>query len=340
MNVGHAFWIWGQFFALLLVIGWAGVKLSRYGDVIAEKTGMGGTWIGLVLMASVTSLPELITGVSSVTLANVPNIAVGNVLGACVMNLLMIVILDFLMRGESVYTRASHGHILAAGFGVVLLGFVGFNVFLGGMGEGASIGHVGLYTPMILLLYLISMRTLFRYERRQHDEYVEERAAQYVNISLREAMARYALAALFVTLAALWLPFVGDQLAQVMGWHKTFVGTIFVALATTTPEMVVTVAALRLGALNMAIANLFGSNLFNLAILAIDDLLYFPGPLLSHVNSLHAISAFSAIAMTGAAIVGMFYRPKGQLFRTVGWASIFLFSVYLMNAYVLYLYAE
>lgn len=332
--------VWLEFALCLAVIGFAGVKLSRYGDVIAEKTGMGGTWVGLVLMASVTSLPELITGVSSVTLAHAPNIAVGNVLGACVMNLLMIVILDFLQRGESVYTRASHSHILAAGFGVVLLGFVGFNLLLGNRVTGLSLGHVGLYTPVILLLYLVAMRTLFRYERQQRDQYVEERAARYPDVTLKQAVTRYAAAAGFVIAAALWLPFVGNDLAQAMGWHKTFVGTVFVALATTTPEMVVTIAALRLGALNMAIANLFGSNLFNLALLAVDDILFMPGPLLSHVDTLHAVSAFSAIAMTGAAIVGLFYRPKTRLFKSVGWASLFLFSFYLMNAYVLYLYAE
>jgi len=331
---------WLQFVACITLIGFAGVKLSRYGDVLAEKTGMGGTWIGLVLMASVTSLPELITGVSAVALAHVPNIAVGNVLGACVMNLLMIVVLDFLHRGESVYTRASHGHILAAGFGVVLLAFVGFNLLLGAKSDALALGHVGLYTPVILLLYLISVRTLFRYERQQQDEYVEERAARYPELTLRQAAVRYALAAAMVILAALWLPFVGERLAEVMGWHKTFVGTIFVALATTTPELVVTVAALRIGALNMAIANLFGSNLFNLSLLAVDDLLFLPGPLLSHVNPVHAVSAFSAIAMTGAAIVGLFYRPQGRLFRTVGWASMFLFSVYLMNTYVLYLHGD
>lgn len=331
---------WLQFAACILLIGFAGVKLSRYGDVLAEKTGMGGTWIGLVLMASVTSLPELITGVSAVTLANAPNIAVGNVLGACVMNLLMIVVLDFLQRGESVYTRASHGHILAAGFGVVLLAFVGFNLLLGDRAVGVSLGHVGLYAPVIFLLYLISMRTLFRYERQQQDEYVEERAARYPDMTLTQAAVRYAMAAAVVILAALWLPFVGNALAAAMGWHKTFVGTIFVALATTTPELVVTVAALRLGALNMAIANLFGSNLFNLALLAVDDLLFLPGPLLSYVNPVHAVSAFSAIAMTGAAIVGLLYRPPGRLFRTVGWASMFLFSVYLMNTYVLYLHGD
>jgi len=84
---------WLQFVVCAVLIGYTGTKLSRYGDIIAEKTGLGGAWIGLALMATVTSLPELVTGISSVTLADAPDIAVGNVLGACVMNLAMIVIL-------------------------------------------------------------------------------------------------------------------------------------------------------------------------------------------------------------------------------------------------------
>jgi len=62
------------------VIVYAGTRLSKYGDIIAEKTGLGGTWIGVVLLASVTSLPELVTGISSVTYAGVPDIAIGNVI--------------------------------------------------------------------------------------------------------------------------------------------------------------------------------------------------------------------------------------------------------------------
>ncbi len=78
--------VWMQFVVCLALIGWGGFKLSIHGDVIAEKTGMGGTWIGLILMASVTSLPELVTGISSVSIANAPDIAVGDVLGSCVFN--------------------------------------------------------------------------------------------------------------------------------------------------------------------------------------------------------------------------------------------------------------
>src|SRR3569623_530409 len=98
--------IWASLFACLAVIGVAGVRLSRYGDIIAEKSGLSRGWVGLILLATVTSLPELVTGLSSVTIAQVPDIAVGDIMGSCVFNLLIIVVLDFLYRKESVYTRA------------------------------------------------------------------------------------------------------------------------------------------------------------------------------------------------------------------------------------------
>ncbi len=66
---------WFQFLAVSLAIVAAGYWLARYGDVIAEKTGLGGTWIGVIQLATITSLPELVTGPSSVTLANLPEIA-------------------------------------------------------------------------------------------------------------------------------------------------------------------------------------------------------------------------------------------------------------------------
>ena len=86
--------VWLQFILCVVIITIAGIKLSQYGDAIADKTGLGGTWIGVILLATVTSLPELVTGISAVTYANAPDIAVGDVLGSCVFNLLIIVILN------------------------------------------------------------------------------------------------------------------------------------------------------------------------------------------------------------------------------------------------------
>jgi len=332
------FSIWLSLFACLVFIVIAGVRLSRYGDIIAEKSGLSRGWVGLILLASVTSLPELVTGLSSVTVANVPDIAVGDVLGSCVFNLLIIVVLDFLYRKESVYTRARQGNIISAGYGIALIGFAGFNLLLYRDGSILSLGHVGLYTPVILLVYLLAMRSLYRYEQVQMSEYVEERAELYPEISLKQAIQGYAMAAVVVIAAGVWLPYVAKDLATIMVWEQSFVGTLFVAAITSAPEVVVTVAALRIGAVDLAIGNLFGSNLFNIAILAIDDLFYVQGTLLTHVSVSHAASAFSAMMMSGLAIVGLVLRPSSRIFRTVSWISILLFAIYLLNTLFLYLY--
>lgn len=329
--------IFTEFAVLASIIGGSGYFLSLYGDVIAEKTGLGGSWVGFAMIATVTSLPELVTGISSVTYANVPNIALGDALGSCVFNLLLIVLLDFLHREASVYTRISQGHILSAGFGVVLLGFVAFNIVLFQNGVNLNYRHVGLYTPIIVLFYIFAVRTVFRYEKAQRLEVVGEIAERYPKISLARAVTFYALAAAVVVLAGIRLPVTADHLAEAMGWGKSFVGMVFVALATSLPEVAVTLSALRIGALDMAISDLFGSNLFNLVILAVDDLFYLKGPLLASVSAVHLISAQSAIMMTGIAIVGLLYRPKTRLFKTVGWTSLLIFSIYILNVSVLYL---
>jgi cation:H+ antiporter len=332
--------IWLSLLASLAVIGVAGVRLSRNGDIIAEKSGLSRGWVGLIMLASVTSLPELVTGLSAVTVANVPDIAVGNILGACIFNLAFIVVLDFLYRKESIFTRARQGNVLAAGYGIVLIGVVGFDLLLYRGEAVPSIGHVGLYTPVILLLYLLAMRTLYRYEQSQLTEFVGERAELYPHISLKQAVRSYVVAALAVVAAGVWLPYIAGDLADAMGWQQSFVGTLFVAAVTTAPEIVVTVSALRMGAVDLAIGNLFGSNLFNIVILAIDDLAYLPGPLFADVSISHAASAFSAIMMSGLAVVGLILRPPSRVYRTVSWVSLLLLVVYLLNTLFLYLYGH
>lgn len=332
--------IWLEFSICALLIGVAGTKLARYADVIADKTGLSGSWIGLILLATVTSLPELVAGISSLTFVDAPNIAVGGVLGSCVFNLAILIVLDFLVRGESIYRRASQSHVLSAGFGVVLIGFVGLSVLLVDKTATFSLAHIGAYTPIIILLYIIAMRALFVHERAQVKQFVAEVADRYPEITIRRAGIYYVLAALVVIAAGIYLPFIGERLADAMGWHQTFVGTLFVAGVTSLPELAVIIAALRIGALDMAIANLLGSNLFNMIVLALDDLIYLNGPLLTHISPLHAFSAMSAIVMSGVVIIGLVYRPKTPLFVSAGWISLSLFTLYLLNTYVLYLHGE
>ena len=253
----------------------AGPHLSRSGDVIADKTGLSGNWVGLIMMATVTSLPELMTGISAVRLADAPDIAVGDVLGSCVFNLAMLVVLDFVQRGESVYRRVRQGHLLSAGFGVLLIGFIGISLLLHGQGTSLSFAGIGSYTPIIFLLYALAMRAVFTYER-EHREETTEAAARPLSPISHCAERRWSMPArpLVIVAAGTALPFVAAQLAEQMGWHRTFVGTLLVAAVTSLPELIVTIAACRIGALDMAVANLLGSNLFNSLVLGIDDLLF------------------------------------------------------------------
>jgi cation:H+ antiporter len=338
--LGHGvamYLIWLEFMLCTAVIGAAGYQLSRYGDVIAERTGLGRTLIGVVMVATVTSLPELVTGISSVTVAGVPNIAVGDALGSCIFNLLILLFLELGYPRASIYTLAAQSHILSAGFGVILIGIVALSVLVGE--QLPAIGHVGLYTPVIFIGYLLAMRIVLQYELREARARPEEKL-RYPGISLRHALFGYGLAAVVVVGAGAALPFIGASMATVMGWNNSFVGTLLVAFSTSLPELAVAVSALKLGALDLAIGNLLGSNLFDMAIIAVDDLAYQGGPLFSVTSKAHAGTAISAMIMSGAVIASLFYRPAERTFRAFGWTGLFLLLIYVINSYVLYLIGQ
>lgn len=330
--------VWLQLAVCLVVIGIAGWRLSRYGDILAEKTGLSASWIGLILLATATSLPELVTGISAVTVANATDIAVGNVLGATVFNLAFLVMLDFLYRKESLYSRAAQGHILSAALGALLIAFAGFGLLLDQAGFSPTLGHVGLYTPLLALIYLLAMRVVYQYEKRTLAEFAEAAAARYPEITMRQAWMGYGLAAAAIVAAGSWLPFVAKDLAGFMGWEQSFVGTVLVAAITTAPEAMVTLSALRIGAVDMAIANLLGSNLFNIVILAVNDLFYAPGPLFAVVSPSHVMTALTAVMMSALVIVGLIYRPQGRGVAGVSWISVGLFMLYLLNTWLLFQY--
>jgi len=328
--------LWIGFIVCTSVIVYAGTRLSRYGDVIAEKTGLGRTWIGVVLMASVTSLPELVTGISSVTYAGVPDIAVGDVLGSCVFNMLILAFLDAMHRPIPISSKAHHGHVLSAGFGILLLSLVAISLFMNR--RILPFGWIGPYSLFFIVTYFIAMRLVYFYEKRQISAFVKEVAIElrYEDIPTKTAIMNYSINAIFVITAAIFLPKIGEGIAEQTGLGQTFVGNIFIAVSTSLPEVVVSVAAVKMGAIDLAIGNLFGSNIFNIFILALDDIFFVRGPLLSFASLNHIISALSAIAMTTVAIIGLTYRTeKKPLF--LAWDSIAIFMIYMINVSLLYM---
>lgn len=304
---------WLMFALCTVAIVYSGTKLSLYGDVIAEKTGMGRTWIGVVLMASATSLPELVTGISSVAIHDLPDIAAGDVLGSCMFNLAILALLDTRRNASPISAIAHHGHVLTAAFGVLLLGIVTICILAGN--RIPALGWIGSYSGVLVLIYVAAMRLVSRYEKTRVAEYLSDtaEALQYGDTSPRRAYAGFALNGLVIVAAAAYLPHVGDEIARITGLGGTFVGSVFIAFSTSLPEVVVSRAALRLGAVDMAVGNILGSNLFNMAILAADDVFFRKGPLLSHIAQAHAVTAVAAMAMTAVVTIGLIYRPKKRV---------------------------
>jgi len=335
------FTAWLLFGVCLLAILASGARLSRYGDAIGTRTGLGGVWVGLVLLASVTSAPELVTGLSAILVVGEPDLAVGAALGSCVYNLVIIAVLDFIYRPGTIYTGIRYGHSLSAGFGVVLLGAAAGAIYIQTHVGTVALGPIGPYTIAAPLIYLIAMRSVFFFER--HGQPAAELAevvgarTEMAALTLPRIWLLFGINALVLVVAATALPVVGEALAVTMGWKETFVGTIFLALVTSVPELVISIEAVRISAVDLAIGGILGSNLFDLLIIAIEDLAYVDGPLLGAVGSEHILTASAALTMTGIALVGLCSRPKAKVFRTMGWASLGLVAVGLLSALVLYL---
>jgi len=322
-------WTWAKFILCILIIFFSGNRIARYGDIIAQKTGLGGAWIGLVLLALVTSLPELFTGISAITLVGAPDLTIGNIFGANTFNLLNLALLDIAYQNGSLLRAVGPGHRLTGGFSLVLMLVAAFAIFISRWSPASSIGWVGWYTPVIIILYLVFARLIFLFEQH-HPSYQETKLA-YEEIPLARVYLYFAISAAFIIGAGIWLATVGEEIAMVTGWGESFVGSLFIGFTTTLPEITVSFAAMRMRAVDLAVANMIGSNLFNITIIAIDDLLYLPGSILAEVSESHLFTALAVMVMTGIFIAGLYIRPNR--FRRLSWVNCTLIALFFLGAY-------
>ena len=308
--------IWLQFIFCAGLILFSGSQLSRQGDLIAEKTGLGRNWIGLVLLATVTSLPELITGISAVALHELPDMAVSGTLGSCMFNMIVIAGLDLLSKTAPVSRMVHQGHIISAGFGIILLGLSAVDILFGKHLPVLSwMNSIDPISLLFLAVYLLAMRVIYSYEQKRVQAFVGEfaEATQASRQSLFHTILFFVLHSLVIVVAACYLPEIGEQIAKMTGWGESFIGTSFIAITTSLPEVTVSVAAARMGAFDMAVANLLGSNLFNVAILAAIDFAYVKEPLLRNVLGLNALTALTAMISTAIVVIGLIYRSEKKI---------------------------
>lgn len=328
------------FLACALVIFISGRRLSHYGEMLARMTGLGGAWVGLILMASVTSLPELTTGITSSVFLGSADLAVGDILGSCAFNLGILAMLDaFVPKRQPLLGNASANHIVSAAMGAVLLSMVGLAMVVPGDIEITR--WLGVTSLAFIAVYLVSIRLVSLNERNHANTAKQGSAVDPKGSaeSLRKVAGKYAIHAVVILGSASMLPRFADRIAEQTGLGRSFIGTFFLAVSTSLPEVAVSITAIRMGAIDMAVGNLIGSNLFNVLILAIDDMFYTRGHILKDAAPSHLISVFSTIIMTAVVICGLSLRLKGKRFL-LAWDSAVIFLVYLLNLLLMFRLAD
>jgi len=292
----------------------AGTKLSKYGDVIGEKTGLGRIWVGVVLLATITSLPELATGISSVALVGKPDLTLGDLFGSNLINLVVIATIDVMYTRGPVLYYLGTGIVLATILSTMLIALAAISIYVAQNVTSLGLfGYIGLYSPILLCLYLLAQYMLFRFQRAQQNQPPSSGPvnADSETISLTRASTFFGIAALATIGAGIWLGLIGNELSEVTGLNTSFIGTLFLAICTSAPEIVVSISALRIGAPDMAVGNVIGSNLFNMGVIIfVDDLFYTTGPILSYVTTDHIGTALFAILMSCVVVIGLIFRPR------------------------------
>jgi cation:H+ antiporter len=322
--------IWLELVVCAALVVAVSTVLSRYGDALAEKTGLGRAWVGGILLAGATSLPELVSGATAVTVLQAPNLASGSILGSCLFNLALIALMDLAYQPGPILAQAQPGHNLSAGFGILLLGLVAVAVLLGPQLNGAGLFGISLFSLAIGALYLVGARLIALFEQRRVAELLsrEAEARQYDQISAARAYAVFVFSAVLIVGLGVWLASIGDRLAETTGLSRSFVGNLFLAASTSLPEVASSLSAVRLGAIDLAVSNALGSNLFNVLLLGVMDVADGRGNFWASLTGANAFAAVMAMIMTGVAIISLTYRASPRTPYRLSWDGLALFGTY------------
>jgi cation:H+ antiporter len=309
------FWPILEFVLLAAVIIAAGTVLARCADALAEITGLGKLVIGSVLLAGATSLPELSVDLTAVRIG-VPDIAVGDLLGSCLMNLLILAVLDLThhSRGKML-SRAAAAHALSGMLAIALIAVAGLGLLTADRSlRWAGLGcHVSVW--IIAVGYLFGVRMVFLDQRvaaRQAREQGSVAEAPHPQRKARLYVGGFIAAAAVVLLTGPRMAHVADAIADRSGLGGSFVGTTFVALSTSLPELVASFAAVRMGAFDLAIGNVFGSNAFNILLFVPLDAAY-PDVLFAAASPAHLVSVLGVIVATAIVVMGQLYQPETRV---------------------------
>ncbi len=310
----------------------AGIKLAGYGDSISSATRLGHGCIGLLFLATVTSIPELTTTLTG-SMLDVPNIAVGNALGSNLFNIVIIAVADILLLGAGPFLFKVRSYHVVSGGIVILLSSL---TVLGIVIKPNPVMGISPISIMIFVIYVLGIFLLFRRESRE--EIVQEvQQAEGQQVGLGHAIAGFVVCAAVIIVAGIFLIYSSKAISLETGLSASLMGVILVAIVTSLPELATTVGALRIGAYDMILGNLFGSNMFNILTIFFADIAFRRGAILSRLGngeSDQLIVALLGIILAGVTVAAISYRSRRRIFG-MGVDAAIILAVYVAGTIVI-----
>jgi cation:H+ antiporter len=289
-----------------VVVVAGGSSLARTGDQIAEHTGLGRVFVGALFIAVATSLPELGTAVTAAA-RNAPDLAIGDLFGSSMANMAILAVIDLRYR-HRIIPAVELGHTRVA---AVAIGLTAVAVMAITTPSGVSVGGVGVASLGLAAVYLASL-AWFRKVPAIGIAVADPkpfRAARPAKASApttaKGVAGRFALATAALLVATPLLTISTESIGERFGISQGALGITVLAIATSLPELATSVAAVRLGAPDLAVGNLLGSNAANMAIILVVDVFYRPGPVLGAVNDSLAVAGTGAILLMSLAIASI-----------------------------------
>ncbi len=310
----------------------AGSSLAGYADQIADRTKMSRLFVGTMLLAFATSLPELVTEVTAAR-AGAPDLALGDLFGSSMANMAILATIDLLYRGR-VWPSVELGHARVAAVAIALTAMVALSIFTR---STLGIGWVGITPILIAVLYAASiawfrrMPLLARPGLEVPKVSVQKPtgwSAKAAERSTRSLWVRFAGSALMILITAPVVTLSVKVIADSTGIAQTFLGAALLAVTTSLPELIASIASVRIGAYDMAVGNLFGSNVANMSVLLFADIAYTEGPILAAVSQSQIVSALGAILLMAIAVAAIVGESERTRFRRLEPDAIVLLVAY------------
>jgi len=320
--------VWITFILSAAILVVAAVKLAQYGDVIAVRTKLSGMFIGSLLLAGATSLPELLSAVNALAI-DAPDLAAGSMFGSSMINMFMLALLDLLNQHSRILRQVAVSHALTASLVTLMMGLAMFFILAD---IDTSVGWIGLDSLVIVFVYVGGVRLIQAQGGMPPSEIPEEETGIP---SLSRALLGFGVATLVLMIVTPQLVGSANQIAELTGLGTGFIGVALLGLITSLPELVAITAAVRIRAFDLAVGNLFGSNLFNMFALGLTDFFYLDGRFLGTIDPVFALVGLLGLILTSLGLIGNIARVERRL-GFVEVDALLILIVYFLGMWYLY----